>query len=273
MIIINADDFGRSVAETNAAASLFQRRRVTSFSAMVFMADSERAADLARDLDADVGLHLNFCEPWTNGNRVPKSIRAHQDSLVTFFNSNRYAFLMYNPKLRRSFEAVYHAEVDEFVRLYGRPPSRFDGHRHLHLCANMLIDGLIPSGSIVRRNFTFGPGEKGLLNRAYRWLVDAYLLRRNYALSDYFFSLEQCLNGRGRSLNLVAELAKGASVEVMTHPKNVDEFTYLSGEGYVDSLGSAQRGTYSELPVKARFSIEYPMLWSVLASLWECALI
>ena len=47
MLIINADDFGRSVAETNAALQCYTAGRITSVSAMVFMADSERAAELA----------------------------------------------------------------------------------------------------------------------------------------------------------------------------------------------------------------------------------
>jgi len=71
MIIINADDFGRSEAETETAATLVEWGRVTSVSHMVFMQDSERAAALARGMDIDVGLHLNFCERWTSDS-VPK---------------------------------------------------------------------------------------------------------------------------------------------------------------------------------------------------------
>ena len=45
-----------------------QRGRVTSVSAMVFMADSERAAELAKENELDVGLHLNFTERFTGNN-------------------------------------------------------------------------------------------------------------------------------------------------------------------------------------------------------------
>jgi len=270
MLIVNADDFGRSVTETDSATTLLRRRRVTSLSAMVFMQDSERAADLANELNADVGLHLNFCEPWTN-RAVPTWLRAYHESLVTFFNSSRYAFLIYKPSLRRAFDAVYQAEVDQFARIYRRPPSHIDGHRHLHLCANMLIDGVIPLGSSVRRNFTFARGEKALLNRTYRWVVDKFL-RRNYELTDYFFSLERCLNGEGKSVHRVAELAKHASVEVMTHPRNSSEFQYLDGEGYQAVLGRVAKGTYSELPLKGRIRFDSPVLWSLLAGMWQCVL-
>ena len=271
MMIINADDFGRSVAETDTAAALVQRGRVTSLSAMVFMDDSERAADIAQDLDADVGLHLNFCERWMSRN-VPSSLRHHHDSLVRFFDRGRYAVLFYDPRLRRSFDAVYQAEVDEFRRLYGRPPSHIDGHRHLHLCANMLIDRVIPAGTRVRRNFTFTHGEKGVFNRAYRRVVDT-LLGRRYTLTDYFFSLQQSLSGRGRPLREVAELAKTASVEVMTHPRNPNEFLCLDGQRYKDALESVRLGKYAARAVNWGNPVDKAMIWGLLAGLCECSLL
>ena len=65
MLIVNADDWGRSVAETDAALTCFSQGRVTSVTAMTFMADSERAAGIALRHDIPVGLHLNFTEPLT----------------------------------------------------------------------------------------------------------------------------------------------------------------------------------------------------------------
>jgi len=271
MLIINADDFGRSVMETESAAALVQRGRVTSLSAMVFMADSERAAEYATDLNADIGLHLNFCELWTS-RQVPAWLRAHQESLATFFQKSRYALLVYNPGLKRAFDAVYKAELHEFMRLYGRAPSHIDGHRHLHLCANMIIDGTIAPGSSVRRNFTFERGERGVLNRTYRWAIDAYL-RRHYALTDYFFSLENCLNGRSPSIRRVADLARVSTVEVMTHPKSSNEFTYLDGEEYLTVLGPVTKGTHAQLPAKGRVGLDWTALWGVLAGLCECAVL
>jgi predicted glycoside hydrolase/deacetylase ChbG (UPF0249 family) len=266
MIIINADDFGRSVQETDAAVALVEQGRVTSVSAMVFMQDSERAAELATQMNADVGLHLNLCERWIKRG-MPRWVAAHHESLVQFFGKSEYTFLLYNPRLRQAFRTVCEAEFDEFHRLYGRAPSHIDGHRHLHLCANMVIDEIIPRGFSVRRNFTFARGEKGLLNRAYRRLVDT-CLRRHYALTDYFFSLEHCLSGKGRTLRQVADLGKSADVEIMTHPSNSSEFRYLSGQKYLDVLGRARTGTYAEL---SRNRVKRPLVWTIVASLCECS--
>jgi predicted glycoside hydrolase/deacetylase ChbG (UPF0249 family) len=136
--------------------------------------------------------------------------------------------------------------VDEFVRLYGRMPSHFDGHRHLHLCANMLVSGIIPEGFAVRRSFSFAVSEKGIAKCAYRALVDARLAYR-YRLADYFFSLENCMNGDGKSVARVMDLARVANVEVMTHARKAEEFNYLSGDECGGILRSVEAGTYSQL--------------------------
>ena len=41
-------------------------------------------------------------------------------------------------RLTASFEYVVQAQLEEFERLYGKPPARIDGHHHMHLCANVL---------------------------------------------------------------------------------------------------------------------------------------
>jgi len=65
MLIINADDWGRSMAETDAALRCYKAGRITSVSAMVLMEDSHRAAELAKEHQLDVGLHLNFTDKFT----------------------------------------------------------------------------------------------------------------------------------------------------------------------------------------------------------------
>ena len=44
MLIVNADDLGRNITATDNILCCHARRRVSSASAMMFMADSERAA-------------------------------------------------------------------------------------------------------------------------------------------------------------------------------------------------------------------------------------
>src|SRR5690242_3622569 len=102
MLIVNADDWGRSVAETDAALRCFTAQRVTSVSAMVFMADSHRAAELAETHGVDTGLHLNLGEQFS-GLGASDELRACQQRLIRFLMQNKYSQLLYNPFLRSCF--------------------------------------------------------------------------------------------------------------------------------------------------------------------------
>jgi predicted glycoside hydrolase/deacetylase ChbG (UPF0249 family) len=243
VIIVNADDWGRSAAETDAALACYRAQRITSASAMVFMEDSARASELAGESGIDVGLHINLTQRFS-GQVPPGPLVDHHARIAGFLSAHKYAFLLYNPALRGALRYVYQAQVDEFVRLYGKPPSHFDGHHHQHLCTNMLVDGVIPPGAKVRRSFHFWPGEKGLLNRTYRRIVDGWLARR-YRLTDFFFALPHCFGGD--RMARVAALARTTAVEIMTHPVSPTEHDYLMSAGYLAAIDRLQRGTYSSL--------------------------
>ena len=243
MLIVNADDYGRSQAETDVTLRCYRDGRIMSASAMVFMADSARAAELAPDAGIDLGLHLNLSQPFTGEVRA-KLLREYHDRVVRFITSTRYSRCVYHPTLRRQFRYVYEAQFDEFVRLYGCQPSHIDGHHHTHLCTNMLLDGVIPAQQKVRRSFSFRPGEKNVLNRAYRQLIDLSLARR-YRLTDFFFSLYQCL--QENRLARVFELSQSAFVELMTHPANPKDYEYLMSDAYRTALHQLETGTYAAL--------------------------
>src|SRR5688572_17468596 len=159
MIIVNADDWGRSPNETDAALNCYRAGRITSVTAMVFMADSERAADIALGSNIPVGLHINLNEPFT-GRISSAYIRSAQRRIAEFLNRNKYMQLLPNPFLATPIRDVFHAQLEEFRRLYRRPPSHFDGHQHMHLCTSMLMVAPIPKGEKIRRSFSFVGGEK-----------------------------------------------------------------------------------------------------------------
>ncbi len=243
MIIVNADDWGRSTAETDAALACHRGGRITSVTAMTFMPDSARAAQLALANDVVAGLHLNFSQPFGDP-ATPARLAARQERICRFMNAHKYAFLVYNPALRNDILYSYQAQEEEFCRLYGKPPSHVDGHHHKHLCSNVLLGDVIPAGQKLRRSFHFWPGEKSRTNRAWRGLTDRLLARR-YRLAEYFFALSPCL--QGDRLSKVLDLAKTHSVEVMTHPVKPDEREHLMSETFVSQLARLKRGTYSAL--------------------------
>ena len=243
MIIINADDWGRSKKETDIALECYRLGRITSVTAMVFMTDSKRSADIARDQRIPTGLHLNFSEVFSE-KITNTSLADHQGRIARFLNGARYCQVLYNPFLGRAFEYVFRAQVDEFSRLYDGPPTHFDGHHHMHVCTNMLIACPIARGQKVRRSFSFEAREKGLVNREYRKLVNRRLATR-YRLTDYFFALSQQL--RVDRFARVCSLASGSTVEVMTHPTVPAEEAFLKGSEFEDRLQGISKGSYIEL--------------------------
>jgi hypothetical protein len=118
--------------------------------------------------------------------------------------------------------------MDEFERLYGVAANRVDGHHHMHLCTNVLLQKLIPDNIVVRRNLSFRPGEKGYFNRSYRRLQDCRLARR-HRLTDFFFDL-QPLEPRQRLAGIL-ELATRFDVEIETHPVHDEEYEFLMDGG------------------------------------------
>lgn len=240
MIIINADDWGRSVTETDASLRCHKHGRITSVTAMTFMADSARARDLAIEHNISTGLHLNLSQPFSAAT-TPSALASRQRRVCEFINVHRYAFLLYNPALRHDFLYTYEAQYEEFMRLYGAPPSHIDGHHHKHLCSNLLFDRVIPRGQKVRRSFYFWPGEKGLVNRTYRRVIDQVLSHR-YRVTDYFFALSQCL--QGDRLAKVLALAGTHVVELMAHPTNRLEADWLMSDQDEARLKRVVLGNY-----------------------------
>jgi chitin disaccharide deacetylase len=241
MLIINADDWGRSMGETEAAFRCHREKRITSVSAMVFMQDSERAAKLARENEVDVGLHLNFSEGFTD-RKSPQKLIDYHSRIVEFLKWSKYAQVLYNPFLRTAFGYSCQTQFQEFIRLYGKLPSHIDGHHHMHLCANVLLSNMIPAGMKMRRNFSFWPVEKNFLNRTYRGLADHWLSRR-YRLTDYFFDLTQCIEQK--KLGRVAALARSSNVELMTHPIVHSEAEYLMSDEFCGVLQRLELGSYA----------------------------
>ena len=224
-LIINGDDWGRDQGTTDRTLECFLRGAVSSVSAMVFMEDSERAAAMARERRLDAGLHLNFTTQFSARNCSPKLIE-RQRELGKRLLRHRLSQLIFYPSLMKSFEYVVSSQIEEFCRLYGTPPARLDGHHHMHLCGNVLLGRLLPPDTIVRRNFSFGRGEKSWGNRFFRRTAD-YLLARRHRLTDFFFSLTP-LEPPAR-LQRIFSLARCFVVEVETHPFRPEEYRFLAG--------------------------------------------
>jgi hypothetical protein len=224
LLIVNADDWGKDNQTTARTLECALHGAISSVSAMVFTQGSERAAAIARERGIDAGLHLNFTTPFS-ASFAPTRLNEHQQRLRHYLLWQRVSQCVFHPGLAASFEYVVKAQLDEFSRLYGEEAGRIDGHHHMHLCANVLLGGLLPAGTVVRRNFSFAPGEKTWANRLYRRIVDRILARR-HRLVDLFFSLSPL--APSSRLDGIFSLARHSIVELETHPINSEEYRFLT---------------------------------------------
>jgi predicted glycoside hydrolase/deacetylase ChbG (UPF0249 family) len=247
MLIITADDYGKNKQGTDSALECFSKGRITSASAMLFMEDSERAAPLALKAGVEMGLHLNFTEPFTSHD-TPAKLHEHQARLVSFLTKHRSSQVIYNPFLTNSFEFVVRHQVDQFIRFYSGPPCYYNGHHHMHLCANMLFSGMIPTGAAVRNTFTFALCEKGVLNTLYRRFLRTWLSRR-FVTTDSFFSIA----GTGKTkLSDIIGRAAGESVEIEVHPENTEEKNFLLSDDWINTVRSIPTGGFRLLRNKGQ---------------------
>lgn len=246
-LIVNADDWGRDGWTTTRILDCVESGGVSSVSAMVFMDDSEGAAAVARERGIEAGLHLNLTTPFS-AKGCPRRVLERQSELSRYLHRGALATVTAHPGLVRGFEYVVAAQLDEFERLYGMKPERIDGHHHAHLCANVLVQRLLPAGTVVRRNFSFQAGEKSVWNRMYRRLIDRALARRHH-LADYFFSLAP-MDAPSR-LRRIFALAQNSVVEVETHPTEPSEYRFLRSGDIFDWLDGAVLGRPSILFARA----------------------
>ncbi len=244
LLIVNADDFGRDTANTDRTLECVRRGAVSAVSAMVFMEDSERAAAIAREQGIEAGLHLNLTSPFTVSGCSP-SLMEQQQRLARYLRGQKFASVFFHPGLTSAFEYVVSAQIEEFQRIYGAAPTRVDGHHHMHLASNILFAKLLPKGTLIRRNFTFQPGEKSFANRAYRKFVDNRLARR-HRIVDFFYSLPP-MDSPGR-LERIFSLACDHFVELETHPINPAEHAFLAGGEIFQRIGSARIAPFTALP-------------------------
>src|SRR5690348_14808539 len=102
-LIVNADDWGLDQNTTSRIFDCFHERSISSASGMVFMADSVRAADLAREHWFDIGLHLNLTAPFSDPT-TPTRVVEQQLIVARYLLACRIAPALYHPRLSNCFE-------------------------------------------------------------------------------------------------------------------------------------------------------------------------
>jgi chitin disaccharide deacetylase len=246
LLIINGDDWGYDPSITEAIAECFRAGAITSVSAMVYMSDSARAASLAASGGEPVGLHVNLTEAFTDPD-CPEHVRARQQRLVRYFAGPRWRMWGFSLRWFTQVDLCIADQLEAFRELYGREPTHIDGHEHVHQSLGVMFARSLPSGAHMRPSFTFLPGEKSLSNRLARRFVNR-LMRVRFRTPRYLFDLREihpALGGAGLERKL--DLARGDTVEVMTHPGQPDEHAILLDDSWDSLLRGRRLGAYADL--------------------------
>ena len=251
LLIVNADDWGIDEGTTAAIVRCLEAGAVTSVSAMVFMRGSEAAAQLRPADEVSAGLHINLTEPFT-ATAVDAPVRRRQARIARYYDGPSWRRWGANPSLFAEIECAIGDQLAEFRRLYGREPSHFDGHEHIHQSLAVLAARTFPPGARMRPSFTYLPAEKAPLNRAVRGLINRGLHAR-FSAPRYFFSIRDMhpLLG-GVAMEEKLALSSGSPVEVMTHPGWDDERAILLDASWGALLAPRPLGRYEELGAGAR---------------------
>ncbi|HEY1392037.1 MAG TPA: ChbG/HpnK family deacetylase, partial [Methylibium sp.] len=118
-LVICVDDAAQDEAVTEAVLQLAAAGRISATSAMVQAPGwPAQARSLAAESRIDLGLHLNFTQPFPEASAWPLSQVMRRAWLRGF--------------ARDWLEAQIDAQIEAFANHAGRLPDHIDGHQHVH---------------------------------------------------------------------------------------------------------------------------------------------
>jgi predicted glycoside hydrolase/deacetylase ChbG (UPF0249 family) len=249
LLIVNADDWGGERRSTEAIHEAFGAGRVTSTTAMVFMDDSDRAAEIAKAESLPVGLHLNLTQPFTDP-AVPEPVRERQRRVTAAFLgqggdghpgvSQRRRWL-YDPRIADLVGDALRDQLERFEALYGGPPTHLDGHNYVDTAPNVFLSPALPRGMKMRNSLDRYPLDRGPM--AVARALRQQLRGRRFRSTRYVLHISD--------LDLPDDprlaLAEADPVEVICHPDNPAEMERLRSDEWAACLARLRTGSFADL--------------------------
>lgn len=241
MLIVNADDLGASATVTDPVIAAYDDGLISSASAMVWMSDSNRAAELALTRGIPVGLHLNLTMPFRDAG-APPAARQIQEHLGGAFGKE--SWLRDEHKRRRHIDSRVHEAVrlqlDAFRGLYGEP-THIDGHHHVHVHSAVLacLPPELPIRPVMR-----APSRLGARRDARE-----RLLHKRFRAADGCVSFRDVHTALGGSSVEALRFAADRTLDVVVHAQFEDERLALRTREWARFLNAAVVGSYRDLPV------------------------
>lgn len=135
-IIVNADDYGKSVIDTDLIAECFDKGYIDRTTIMVNMPDVDRAKRIAveKSFFNNVGLHLNLTEgtPLTEDiKKEPLFCDPTTGEFNKSFTKNTFAKFHLNKRCYLAVKKEVSAQIERFLSL-GFTSNHLDSHHHIH---------------------------------------------------------------------------------------------------------------------------------------------
>ncbi len=210
LLIVNADDLGRSPGINAGILKASHEGIVTSTTLMVNLPWTRDAVDrLSGNHRLAIGLHLNFCygKPVLPPAEVPSLVDRNGYFVTDVpYQSENAA--------QDEIRAETQAQITAFRILLGKSPTHVDSHKYLHSCPRIRY----PVIAVGHR--------EGLAIRT--CTDDDRLAARDSALrtTNHFEGRFHGLDGEGVSLAILMAILKNleaGSTELMCHPGFVDQ--------------------------------------------------
>lgn len=244
LLIVNADDWGGEPHVTDAIERCFAAGAITSSTAMVHMADTARAAEIARAGSRPLGLHLNFTQA-LDGPGVPAGVRERHDRLRAHFADVARRRWRFDPRARGLVRDGVRDQLEAFRAAFGGEPTHLDSHHHVHTSPDVFL--VLPRGLRVRQSLTRAPLDPPGPGDVPRRLKHAYLAHRFRTTAAFWGvpNLHPRLGGAG--LDEALERARRRPVEIMCHPSFPEELPLLLSDEWCERVAAAPHGSYATL--------------------------
>jgi predicted glycoside hydrolase/deacetylase ChbG (UPF0249 family) len=219
LLIVNADDLGRSSGINEGTFEAHRRGLVTSATLMVgYPAARAAAAALASHPDLGVGLHLTLTggEPTLPARQVPSLVDAVGRLPAKPEGLTRATYPDVLAELGHQFRL--------FVTLVGRLPTHLDGHHHCHRLP-VVLDAVLAVARQHRlpvRRASPAVGER----------LEREGIVSTQAFADEFFGDAATVATLEGILRVAA--SRGGSTEVMCHPGYPDD-ALRAASSYADA--------------------------------------
>lgn len=212
MVVINADDFGRSQSINKAIVLAFRDKIINQTTIMVNMLYVDDAVVLSRENEFFdcVGLHINLDDgaPLTSNIKQCNIFCDDKGEFNGNFRKNRLKLFHLNKFERQCCEEEIEAQMDKYIS-FGFTKMHIDSHHHIHVLPSILplVISIAKKKGFQSMRLRFNLQSSNYFKKIFTGIIN-YFISRHFRTTDYFCD----------STYYLQKKPSLSSLEVMCHP-------------------------------------------------------